>query len=81
MEDLDMALVATEVGFEAIGDLLDYYINMLGLAVASIANATNEDSEKVFRALEDSLGLTGKLEYYINVLKASTEVNKFVVEE
>ena len=81
MDDFSMSLIATEVGFEAIGDLVDYYIKMLGLAVASIAEVTNKELNEVYEALEEKLGIAGQLDHCLNVLKASTDINKSTTEE
>lgn len=76
-----MSIIATEVGFEAVGDLVDYYIKMLALAVASIAGVTNREPNEVYEALEENLGLSGKLDSYLGTLRASTEINKSAMEE
>jgi|GEM_PF-6847454 len=81
MNDFEMSIIATEVGFEAVGDLVDYYIKMLALAVASIAGVTNREPNEVYEALEENLGLSGKLDSYLGTLRASTEINKSAMEE
>ena len=76
LQGIDMAMIATEVGFEAVFNLIDYYIAMLGLSVMSIAESTGADPMNVYKLLEEKLGLVGKLDASLNMLKASTEVNK-----
>jgi|FreactcultuFSWF8_1027224.scaffolds.fasta_scaffold02272_3 hypothetical protein len=76
LQGIDMAMIATEVGFEAVFNLIDYYIAMLGLSVMSIAESTGSDPMNVYKLLEEKLGLVGKLDASLNMLKASTEVNK-----
>ena len=76
LQGIDMAMIASEVGFEAVFNLIDYYIAMLGLSVMSIAESTGADPMNVYKLLEEKLGLVGKLDASLNMLKASTEVNK-----
>ena len=76
LQGIDMAMIATEVGIEAVFNLIDYYIAMLGLSVMSIAESTGSDPMNVYKLLEEKLGLVGKLDASLNMLKASTEVNK-----
>ena len=76
LQGIDTAMIATEVGFEAVFNLIDYYIAMLGLSVMSIAESTGSDPMNVYKLLEEKLGLVGKLDASLNMLKASTEVNK-----
>ena len=76
LQGIDMAMIATEVGFEAVFNLIDYYIAMLGLSVMSIAESTGSDPMNVYKLLEEKLGLVGKLDASLDMLKASTEVNK-----
>ena len=70
LQGIDMAMIATEVGFEAVFNLIDYYIAMLGLSVMSIAESTGSDPMNVYKLLEEKLGLVGKLDASLNMLKA-----------
>ena len=76
LQKINMAMIATEVGFEAIYDLLEYYVEMLQLSVFSIAESTNSDPITVYKLMEEKLGIVGKLDASLNTLKASTEINK-----
>lgn len=82
-DQISMALVAHEVGFEAIEKIVDYYNRMLLTCIITIAKDTGKSPTEIRNSLEVDLGLEGAMDIYLNTLSAATQYNKdiFDIEE
>jgi len=73
-QDKMMADAATEVGFSALAEVMNYYADMLILCFDTIAALSGQTPGDVRRGMEESLGLTGTLERTKKQLRASNEI-------
>jgi len=70
---------ATEVGFNALEQLMDYYAEMLVYTIGKVAELTGSSRAEVRMKFEEELGLVGKMEDAYKRLNASTETIKTVL--
>jgi hypothetical protein len=79
-DKINMALVAHEVGFEAIEKIVDYYTKMLVSCFINLADYMKITPTEVRTKLEKELGLDGAMETYLGTLHATTVVSKSVFD-
>jgi hypothetical protein len=75
-DELAMAIVAHEVGFETIESIVEYYNKMLMLSIIILAKELEMPPIRVREMLEEQLDLKGAFEGYIGTLQASVEYNQ-----
>jgi hypothetical protein len=75
---IKMAIIAHEVGLEAIENIIDYYNQMLLNAIIHLARATEVSPMDLHLKLEKELNLVGAMDSYLNSLKATTNLGKEV---
>ena len=71
---LDTGLIASDVGFDALESLMDYYPRMLSFCYKIISELTGDSIEDIKKELEEQNELTGVLETSIQQLSASKEL-------
>ena len=75
------AEVAEEIGLKAIEEVIRYYNKMLSACLLEIRLLTGKNQEEIREKVEEELGLLGTLERNQEVIKASSDVLKQILQE